>query len=110
MGIKYLSAMPWYVDDEVKIYRFCESGHMSLDTGAHVDLIVRLRKSLTKKTYGEVLSLYLEHVISIGLEPDNRNVFEETFQIIVFGPSHLAMIEALKKEATRLLSTLDDIY
>jgi hypothetical protein len=110
LGIKYLSATPWSADDEVKIRRFCESGHISLDSEAHADLIARLRM-LTEKTHGEVLSLYLEHDLSMRLKPDDRRVFEETFQTIVSGPNRHANIESVRKKATKLLSsfkTLDD--
>jgi hypothetical protein len=112
LGIKYLSSTPWSADDEVKIRRFYESRHIYLDSEAHADLIARLRMSVTAKTFGEVLSLYLEHALSMWLEPDDRRVFEETFQIIVSGPNRHAVIESVKKEATRLLTsfkTLDDI-
>jgi hypothetical protein len=103
LGIKYLSAMPWSVDDEVKIRRFCESGHISLDFEADGDLIARLSKSLREKRRGEVLSLYLEHALSMKATPEIRHVFEETFQIIMSGPSRHAVIESVEKEARRLL-------
>jgi hypothetical protein len=103
MGIKYLSAMPWSTDDEVKIRRFCASGHISLDSEAHGDLITRFRKSLREKTHGEVLSLYLEHASSNWATPKNRRVSEETFQTIVSGPNNHAVIESVEREATRLL-------
>jgi hypothetical protein len=108
LGIKYLSATPWSANDEVKIRRFCESGHISLDSEAHGDLIARLRMSLTEKTHGEVLSLYLEHVSSKWAtpEPEDRCVFEETFQIFVSGPNRHAVIESVQKDATRLLFSL----
>jgi hypothetical protein len=103
LGIKYLSATPWSVDDEVKIRRFCESGQISLDSEAHGDLIERLRKSLREKTHGEVLSLYLEQAFSVWATPENRRVSGKKFQNIVSGPNRHAVIESMKKEATRLL-------
>ena len=103
LGIKYLSATPWSADDGVKIRRFCESGHISLDSEAHADLIARLRKSLREKRRGEVLSLYLEHALSMRATPEIRRVFEETFKIIVSGPNRHAVIESVQKEAGRLL-------
>jgi hypothetical protein len=113
LGIKYLSATPWSADDEEKICRFCESGHISFDSEAHGDLIARLHMSLRGKTHGDVLSLYFEHASSKWAtpEPEDRRVFEETFQTIVSGPNRHAMIESVQKLATRLLSsfkTLND--
>jgi hypothetical protein len=105
LGIKYLSATPWSTHDEVKIRRFCDSGHISLDSEAHGDLIARLRKSLTEKSRGEVLSLYLEHALSMWATSVIPRVFEETFQIIVSGPNRHVVIESVKREATRLLSS-----
>jgi hypothetical protein len=105
LGIKYLLATPWSADDEVKIRRFSESGNTSLDSEAHGDLIARLRKSLRKKTHCDVLSLYLELALSKWAtpEPEDRRVFEETFQTIVSGPNRHAVIESVQKEATKLL-------
>jgi hypothetical protein len=111
LGIKYLSATPWSADDEEKICRFCESGHISFDSEAHGDLIARLHMSLRGKTHGDVLSLYFEHASSKWAtpEPEDRRVFEETFQTIVSGPNRHAMIESVQKLATRLLLSFKEL-
>jgi hypothetical protein len=61
--------------------------------------------SLTEKSRGEVLSLYLEHALSMWATSVIPRVFEETFQIIVSGPNRHIVIESVKREATRLLSS-----
>ena len=87
------------------MHRFCDSGHISLDSKAHGALIAHLRMSLTEKNCGEVLCLNLEHALSMRATPEIHRVFEETFQIIVSGPNRHVVIESVKKEATRLLSS-----
>ncbi|KAG0570695.1 hypothetical protein KC19_6G181200 [Ceratodon purpureus] len=125
IGVKYLAAVTWSIEEEKQIRSFCDSGQISL--GSKSDLRKRLhfgsnareREEIHLKRTHRVLNGYLQ----LSLRPyhshretESRRMFEEAFQATIsgLGPGKcgkiLPMVLTLvTKESEKLLRSFKEV-